>query len=79
MEYTVNPDCTGTTRTLAPDGMTEVASSVFVLVNGGREGWSLDTTGPAVRGFTVKRIDADLDETQRLVRSIASRLGILVQ
>ena len=43
-EYTVNPDCTVTSKLLAPDGVTEIGSSAFVLVNGGREGWGIDTT-----------------------------------
>ena len=90
-EYTVNPDCTGTTRILAPDGVTEVVSTAFVLVNGGREGWFVDTTGPFVQRGTFKRIDPvderhdqkvdaladDLALTKELVRRMAAVLGVL--
>ncbi len=90
-EYTVNPDCTVTSKLLAPDGVTEIGSSAFVLVNGGREGWGIDTTGPVVSLTTFKRIDPvdeqheakvdaladDLANPQKLVRRIALALGVL--
>ena len=56
-EYTVNPDCAGTTRLLAPDGATEVVSTAFVLVNGGREGLVCRHNGPPriTRGIQADR------------------------
>ncbi len=90
-EYTVNPDCTGTSKLLAPDGVTELGSTAFVLVNGGREGWGITTTGPVVDLTTFKRIDPvderhdekvdaladDLALTKELVRRMAATLGVL--
>ncbi len=66
----------GTTRFLAPDGATEVASSAFVLVNGGREGWFVDTTGPFVLRATFKRIDPVDERHDQKVDALADDLAL---
>lgn len=90
LKYTVNPDCTGTFSLLFPDG-TQRDVGAFVLVNGGREGWRLGTTGPQISVLIFKRIDVvdeqhdakvdalaeELAFMKGLVRRIALHLGVL--
>lgn len=68
--YSVNPDCTGTTRVIVPTPLgNEVVETAIILVNGGREGWTVNLRTHGSDAATVnsialasfKRID-DFDE-----------------
>ncbi len=81
MQYTVGPNCIG--RMSWIDTVQGPIRLPFVLVNGGREGWTVRSAPPGVILITFKQmepldrqIQTRVDEINALLRKIGSRLGL---